>query len=121
MSTPDPKYRADQIGASYPLIARIGITYAGNNNGRAEFEEQRVAVIDGMTRFLGIDRQIPALEITPERMSESAPWVDPATGALIPGQSTTMLQLYMGLLAWSRVQQKVADAAAAPAPQPEQP
>lgn len=117
MTTPDPKYRADQIGASYPLITKIGITYAGNNRGSAGFEEQRVAVIDGATRFLGIERQIPALDITPERMSESAQWVDPATGALIPGKSSTLLDLYMGLLAWSRHQQKLADAAAAPQPE----
>lgn len=109
MSNPDSKYRADQIGRSYPLITHINIAYAGNNTGRVEFEEQRVAVIDSITRFLGIERQIPALDITPERMAESAPWVDPATDAPIPGKSTTLQELYMGLLAWSRVQQKLAD------------
>lgn len=98
-------YDSSQVGVPYVRVPTIQISYPQPLHGSIKFQEvEAVILADGTPRQLN-ELGERSFTVTPAQMSDVIQLVDPTTGNDIPGQTTTVLQLMLGILAMIRREQ----------------
>ena len=95
-------------GLPYPRISRIEIDYAEDGTPRVEYVE-RMAIVDTGGSVRHIEASVTRHVLDLALISEPVQMVDPATGQAIPGQTTTVVQTMLALLAFLRADQLLRD------------
>jgi hypothetical protein len=96
----------------FPRIERIEIQYPASGIPSITYTERRAVVLDGKTQFLDGAAHPYPLHIEPPKFSDRIPLVNPATGELIEGQTTSLKEVLMGITAVLRNDQVRRDAEA---------
>lgn len=97
-------------GLPYPRVSRIEIDYAEDGTPRVEYVE-RMAIVDTGGSVRHIDSGVSRHRLDLAAISEPVQMVNPATGEEIPGQTTTVQQTMLALLAFLRADQNLRDEA----------
>lgn len=98
-------YNSSAVGVPYIRVPTIQISYPQPLQGNIRFQEvEAVILADGSTRQLN-ELGEKSFSITPAQMQETIQLIDPTTGADIPGQTMTVMQLMLGILAVIRREQ----------------
>lgn len=95
-------------GLPYPRIFRIEIDYAEDGTPSVEYVE-RMAIVDtgGSVRHIDSGASRHLLDLT--AITEPVQIIDPATGEAIQGQTTTVAQIMLSMLAFLRADQLLRD------------
>jgi hypothetical protein len=95
----------------FPRVPEIRIFYPANGVPHAKYVEL-MAIVDGDGKVQHTSTGAVEYTIDLHQITEPVQCVDPATGADIPGMTTSRAQLMLGLLAFIRADQKRRDAEA---------
>jgi len=98
-------YDSSQVGVPYIRVPAIQINYPQPLHAAIRFQEvEAVILADGSPRQLN-ELGERSFTVSPSQMSDVIQLVDPTTGVDLPGQTMTVMQLMLGMLAVIRREQ----------------
>lgn len=97
-------------GLPYTRVSEVAIRDYGNGNISIEYSEKE-ALLDAAGKVHPLTDAINKYVLDLSQITEPVQAVDPATGADIPGLTFTKNQVFLGILAFIRADQKRRDEA----------